>query len=42
VRQYVVHSFDGTVRFAEGARGPHVLARTTLLTLELERAVCRR
>ena len=41
VRQYVVRSFDGTVRFSEGAPGPVALGRVTLLTLHLERAVCR-
>ena len=39
-RQYVVRSFDGTVRFSEGAPGPVALGRVTLLTLHLERAVC--
>jgi len=41
VRHYVVRSFDGTVRFSEGAPGPVALGRVTLLTLRLERAVCR-
>jgi len=40
VRQYVVRSFDGTVRFSEGAPGPAALGRVTLLTLRLERVVC--
>ena len=40
VRQYVVRSFDGTVRFSEGAPGPSALGRVTLLTLRLERVVC--
>ena len=40
-RQYVVRSFDGSVRFSEGAPGPIALGRITLLALRLERAVCR-
>ena len=40
-RRYVVRSFDGTVRFAEDAPGPEVLGRATLLTLRLERQLCR-
>jgi hypothetical protein len=41
VRQYVVRSFDGAVRFSEGAAGPVALARVTLLALRLERQLCR-
>ena len=40
-RQYVVRSFDGTVRFGEGAPGPRALGRITLLALQLERELCR-
>jgi hypothetical protein len=40
VRQYAVRSFDGTVRFSEGARGPIALGRVTLLALHLERELC--
>ena len=40
LRQYVVRSFDGTVRFSEGAPGPAAPGRVTLLTLRLERVVC--
>jgi hypothetical protein len=41
-RQYVFRSFDGTVRWTEGAPGPRALARATLLALRLERELCRR
>jgi hypothetical protein len=41
-RQYVVRSFDGILRFTEGAPGPPTLGRATLLVLRLERQVCRR
>ena len=41
-RQYVFRSFDGTVRFTEGASGPAALGRATLLALRLERELCRR
>jgi len=41
-RQYVFRSFDGTVRFTEGAPGPAALGRATLLALRLERELCRR
>jgi hypothetical protein len=40
-RQYLVRSFDGTVRFSEGAPGPPALGRATLLALQLERELCR-
>jgi hypothetical protein len=40
-RRYVFRSFDGTVRFAEGAPGPPALARAALITLRLERGLCR-
>ena len=40
-RQYVVRSFDGTVRFGEGAPGPAALGRVSLLALQLERELCR-
>jgi hypothetical protein len=41
-RQYVFRSFDGTVRWTEGAPGPPALGRATLLALRLERELCRR
>jgi hypothetical protein len=41
-RQYVFRSFDGTVRWTEGAPGPTALGRATLLVLRLERQLCRR
>jgi hypothetical protein len=40
-RRYVVGSFDGTVRFGEGASGPPALGRAALLALQLERELCR-
>jgi hypothetical protein len=40
VRTYVFRSFDGTVRWGEGAAGPSALARATLLALRLERLLC--
>lgn len=42
VREYVFRSFDGTVRWSEGAPGPPALGRATLLALRLERELCRR
>jgi hypothetical protein len=41
VRAYVFRSFDGTVRWGEGAPGPPALGRATLLALRLERLLCR-
>jgi hypothetical protein len=41
-RRYVFRSFDGTVRWTEGAAGPRPLGRATLLALRLERELCRR
>ena len=38
---YVVRSFDGVVRWDEGARGPPALGRAALLQLRLERSLCR-
>ena len=38
---YVFRSFDGVVRWTEGAAGPRVLARAALLELRLERRLCR-
>jgi hypothetical protein len=40
-RRYTVHTADGTVSWVEGAPGPAVLGRAALLTLRLERALCR-
>ena len=40
-RRYRVRSFDGIVRWAEGAPGPPALGRATLLALRLERELCR-
>jgi hypothetical protein len=40
-RSYVFRSFDGTVRWTEGAGGPQALGRATLLELRLERRLCR-
>jgi hypothetical protein len=41
-REYVVRIKAGTVRWAEGERGlPEVLPRTQLLTLRLDRLLCR-
>jgi hypothetical protein len=40
-RSYVFRSFDGTVRWTEGAGGPQPLGRATLLELRLERRLCR-
>jgi hypothetical protein len=40
-RQYVVRSFDGTLRWSEGAPGPRALGSATLLALRLERELCR-
>ena len=41
-RSYVVRSFDGVVRWTEGADGPPALGRAALFTLRLERLLCRR
>jgi hypothetical protein len=41
-RSYVVRSFDGVVRWTEGAEGPPALGRAALFTLRLERLLCRR
>ena len=41
-RRYVVRTDDGVVRWSEGAPGlPEILPRTALLTLQLERELCR-
>ena len=41
-RRYVVRTDDGVVRWSEGTPGlPEVLPRAALLTLRLERALCR-
>ena len=40
-RQYVFRSFDGTIRWTEGAPGPPSLGSAVLLTLRLERELCR-
>jgi hypothetical protein len=40
-RSFVFRSFDGTVRWTEGAGGPRSLGRATLLELRLERLLCR-
>jgi hypothetical protein len=40
-RRYVFRSFDGTVRWTEGAAGSPALSRATLLALRLERELCR-
>jgi hypothetical protein len=41
-RHYEFRSFDGTVRWREGAPGPPAIGRATLLALRLERELCRR
>ena len=41
-RSYVFRSFDGVVRWTEGADGPPALGRAALFTLRLERLLCRR
>ena len=38
---YVFRSFDGVVRWTEGAGGPPALARAALFELRLERLLCR-
>jgi hypothetical protein len=40
-RRYEFRSFDGTVRWSEGAHGPSALGHATLLALRLERELCR-
>ena len=41
-RRYVVRTDDGVVRWSEGTPGlPEILPRTALLTLRLERELCR-
>ena len=41
-RRYIIDTNDGTVSWTEGVPGPPVLAKASLLALQLERQLCRR